>query len=62
MMLALAHQIIFLERTELGYLRYRISSNKRRVSNKRRTLGYPHWNKRLQIYILPVSKPKCMWN
>ena len=27
----------------------RISSNKRRASNKRRTFGYPHWNKRLPL-------------
>ena len=57
--------------------RYRISSNKGRVSNKRRTLGYPHWNKRLlsnkrrtskcgayqnSYYILLETKPKCIWN
>ena len=30
-------------------LDYRISSNKRRASNKRRTFGYPHWNKHLPL-------------
>ena len=56
---------------------YRISSNKRRVSNKRHTFGYPRWNKRLpsnerctpkcgayynSYHILLVAKPKWIWN
>ena len=32
-----------------GKYLYRISSNKHRVSNKRRAFGYPHWNKRLPL-------------
>ena len=59
------------------FLDYRISSSKRRTSNKRRTFGCSYWNKRLlsdkrrnskcgayenSQYILLVAKPKCIWN
>ena len=55
---------------------YRISSNKRRASNKRHTFGYAHRNKRLpsnkrrtskydtdqnSYYILLETKPKFIW-
>ena len=66
----------FLLSFQLVYL-YRISSNKRRASDKRRTCGYRHWNKCLPLisaaplnvalirmittFYFNIAKPKCIY-